>query len=67
MDKKDRKEYVKELKERFEVFQINLMTALWVDRETGVEYLHVGESELQPLLDSEGKPNINKKFKDDLL
>lgn len=67
MDKKDRKEYVKELKERFEVFQINLMTALWVDRETGVEYLHVGESELRPLLDSEGKPNINKKFKDDLL
>ncbi|MGT2950437.1 hypothetical protein BU202_04290 [Streptococcus cuniculi] len=67
MDKKERKDYVKELKERFEVFQINLVTALWVDRETGVEYIRINDSDLRPLFDSEGKPNINKKFKDDLL
>ncbi|MGT2715554.1 DUF6440 family protein [Streptococcus respiraculi] len=67
MDKKERKEYVKELKERFEVFQVNLITALWVDKETGVEYLRLGDGELRPLLNPEGKPNINKKFQDDVL
>ncbi|MER0123606.1 DUF6440 family protein [Streptococcus sp. ZJ93] len=67
MDKKERKEYVKELKERFEVFQVNLVTALWIDKETGVEYLRLGDGELRLLLNSEGKPNINKKFQDDVL
>ncbi|MGT2799721.1 DUF6440 family protein [Streptococcus marmotae] len=67
MDKQERKEYVKELKERFEVFQVNLITALWVDKETGVEYLRLGDEELRPLLNPEGKPNINKKFQDDVL
>lgn len=67
MDKQDRKAYLKELKDRFEIFQINLVTALWVDKETGVEYIRIGDGDLRPLFDSEGKPNINKKLKDDLL
>ncbi|MBF0778044.1 xylan 1,4-beta-xylosidase [Streptococcus cuniculi] len=58
---------MRDLKERFEVFQINLVTALWVDKETGVEYLRLADGDLRPLFNSEGKPNINKQFKDDLL
>ncbi|MBF0787459.1 MULTISPECIES: DUF6440 family protein [unclassified Streptococcus] len=67
MDKKERKDYVKELNERFNIFRINFVTELWVDKETGVEYLRLGNSELRPLFNPEGKPNINKKFKDGLL
>ena len=36
---------------------------IWVDKETGVQYLHNVNSGLTPLLDKDGKPAIYDPYK----
>lgn len=70
MDKKQLKEYQKQLRERFFSVQFdnkkhNLV--LLVDRETGVEYLGVmaglgNPSGITPLINADGTPKINTEW-----
>ncbi len=72
MDKKQLKDYQKQLKDRF--FSIHFDNkkqnlALLIDRETGVEYLEtigsLGDpSGITPLLNTDGTPKINKEWQD---
>lgn len=70
MDKKQLKEYQKQLRERF--FSVRFDNkkqnlVLLVDRETGVEYLGVtaglgDPSGIAPLLNADGTPKINTEW-----
>ncbi|WP_165209060.1 DUF6440 family protein [Streptococcus tangpeifui] len=72
MDKKDLKDYQKSLGERFYALHftakgtgIHGVDILYVDCETGIEYLFVGVSggSLIPLLNPDGSPKINEKWR----
>lgn len=67
MDRKEEAAYLKELKNRFKEFSFRISCSLWVDMETGVEYLQSPDGHFLPLLDPDGKPSINQKYKDGLL
>ncbi|KFN88219.1 LuxR family transcriptional regulator [Streptococcus ruminicola] len=75
MEKKELRDYQKQLKERFFSIQFDNKKqnlTLLVDHETGVEYLEVigglgDPSGITPLLNSDGTPKINERWKDNSL
>ena len=73
MDKQALKDYQKDLGQRFYAFGFRVAqgtgaigaTVLYVDRDTGIEYLFVGMGggSLTPLINPDGTPKINEKWR----